>query len=1291
MSVNLKLFFWGSLVVLGLFSTICLAQDVISIRGKVVNAETKKPLPFVNVYFNNTYFGAVTDSSGNYKISNVPVEYKELVASFIGFKTARKILQLVPRKNVVVNFELTPDVVQLIGIVVTAKGPSRLQKEQLEFFKEIFIGTTPNAEQTEIVDPTVLHFRYEGEDLVAEARKPIEIENLALGYRLYVSLQRFAAAKTKDGVNYTIQMTTRFDTLVSVNKRERMRWNLNRIKTYNGSLRHFLVAMLKGKATEEGFRIYDGKLGYNAYRTRSVLAPQMLTVIPEKAIKPDTLEEKIKIFSRGLYQVNYLKKILPGRQRLLYNYPFPVSFLFVGGPSLTVSHQGEPFTSSDFWSVGYFDSFRLADQLPIDFDPAQSGRDLVLGPLRETSAIQGIVQDERGNPLAGAEVFINEGTTHTTTNVWGQFEIPNLYPGHYPMGFAYNGKKEILQTVDLSADKDAYVSVQLRDRALTKIVADDSAEYHTYLFQQLLVQRRLLFLNGEIKNPYVLQFKARHDTLDITASTPIEIEHTKLGYRWKYYLDHAEITMYKGKYHLQTSGLIKMDTLPSHREVQKYHHLMNRFDEYSGSINNFVYSLMEGRAKDEGFRTFILSKSFKKKPRFEKILDIELKEIEPDSLLVGDNGKFYLKIPKGLEIHYDYRKGTQRFYRGYSKQILRLQSFADRVAVTRLGLVDMQNLVITGDRDENLTRLPVDYKPPFKEFSDEKELMLIKSSNLQLAKAQFEKTYVQTDKPYYYPGDTIWLKAYMKYADPKLRDSLSRILYIDLIGPDDKSFDTRILKIEDGQAWGDIILPYNIPKGDYAIRAYTQWMRNFNEVYSRPLPILDLNSFLEPQGTVDTTSFSSDRVRVTIGGEKAQYHPREKIELNVQLEENDVPASANLSISVTDQSAVVELFNAGTIRSLSEPFKANGEKLLRIKYPVERAITFSGKIHKNYLITSSVPVGKEHSGRMTPLKPEVDDYSITTLLLNKNISNTSRIRGRDFKLFFDFTDTTTALIKAIDKNNAAVGMKIAEFDSLKNFVMPPPLQYRLLDSATHRSTTYRNPTHVLKEVVIRAKRIEPYVPKIWTTTQVRWGVPDYLYEGYALEGLRTNKEWAVLLEFLRNKVPDFAKTAYLIGITIPGQSPPITSLFPDAPGTFAIQPYVIYLNGSPISYGDIYNVRAQRISRVEVYNNRLDMNSNFVRVVSIFTEPYVPHIEQNYRYKLRGFDVPLSFRIPPLTKPDYRSTIYWNPNLKTDEQGRASISFPATDVESNYKITIEGMTRSGAFFRKVMKIRVRPI
>lgn len=94
-----------------------------------------------------------------------------------------------------------------------------------------------------------------------------------------------------------------------------------------------------------------------------------------------------------------------------------------------------------------------------------------------------------------------------------------------------------------------------------------------------------------------------------------------------------------------------------------------------------------------------------------------------------------------------------------------------------------------------------------------------------------EKVHIHTDKPYYSIGDTIWFKAYVVNADRNRLSGLSKILYVDLINEKDSIKKTLRLPIISGLSWGDFTLSDSLTEGNYRIRAYTNWMRNFDEAY----------------------------------------------------------------------------------------------------------------------------------------------------------------------------------------------------------------------------------------------------------------------------------------------------------------------------------------------------------------------------------------------------------------------------------------------------------------------------
>ena len=52
------------------------------------------------------------------------------------------------------------------------------------------------------------------------------------------------------------------------------------------------------------------------------------------------------------------------------------------------------------------------------------------------------------------------------------------------------------------------------------------------------------------------------------------------------------------------------------------------------------------------------------------------------------------------------------------------------------------------------------------------------------------------------------------------------------------------------------------------------------------------------------------------------------------------------------------------------------------------------------------------------------------------------------------------------------------------------------------------------------------------------------------------------------------------------------------------------------------------------------------------------------------------------TRPDHRTTLYWNPKVETDEKGHAGVRFYASDISKRYLITLEGVSDDGIVIHK---------
>jgi hypothetical protein len=109
----------------------------------------------------------------------------------------------------------------------------------------------------------------------------------------------------------------------------------------------------------------------------------------------------------------------------------------------------------------------------------------------------------------------------------------------------------------------------------------------------------------------------------------------------------------------------------------------------------------------------------------------------------------------------------------------------------------------------------------------------IVNSVTKLAETQaIEKLYIQTDKPFYAVNDTLWFKAYLFNAAFLSASVKSGILYVEVANEQNTVVKRFMVSLYVGLGWGNIALSEKeFPQGNYCLRAYTSWMRNFDEHY----------------------------------------------------------------------------------------------------------------------------------------------------------------------------------------------------------------------------------------------------------------------------------------------------------------------------------------------------------------------------------------------------------------------------------------------------------------------------
>ena len=181
--------------------------------------------------------------------------------------------------------------------------------------------------------------------------------------------------------------------------------------------------------------------------------------------------------------------------------------------------------------------------------------------------------------------------------------------------------------------------------------------------------------------------------------------------------------------------------------------------------------------------------------------------------------------------------------------------------------------------------------------------------------AQQDRLYVQTDKPFYKPGETIWFTAYLRDAQTFKPSDNSDIVHIELITP--KGTTEKHIKIiaRDGAARGDFDLSGH-PGGIYKIKAYTQWQKNED-------------SILHFEKEITVQSVVMPRLKMKLDFEKKAYGKGDEVVAKLELNTNANKPLANAQVKFTAQ------LDGNDLRVDSVMTDATGKANLVFKLPVD--------------------------------------------------------------------------------------------------------------------------------------------------------------------------------------------------------------------------------------------------------------------------------------------------------------------------------------------------------------------
>jgi TonB-dependent SusC/RagA subfamily outer membrane receptor len=439
---------------------------------------------------------------------------------------------------------------------------------------------------------------------------------------------------------------------------------------------------------------------------------------------------------------------------------------------------------------------------------------------------------------------------------------------------------------------------------------------------------------------------------------------------------------------------------------------------------------------------------------------------------------------------------------------------------------------------------------------------------------------------------------------------------------------------------------------------------------------------------------NDDQAQIDCQPDKPAYPGRSLVENRITLTDSEGnPLSGNFSVSVTDDKEVIPdstdnimvnlLLSSDLKGNIADPagyFKDNRKSghLLELLMLTNgwRRYDVSRILKKDFARpTSFLEIGPEISGTVKSvlLASPAGDMEVSMMALNGECFDmaTTDENGRFYLRNCEYPDSTKIVVHVVSRTGLKRYDLLPDSENFPERLLPPvhPMEtdrktyIQYLDKAEQQYTDENGVRVImLSEVAITADR-KPVRKSIYYS-QADNSITEDELEKYAVSDMRQ-----ILM-----RLPGVMVSGDRISIR--GQGDPL-----------------LIVDGVSMDISDIHMINPYDVAQVDVLKNAGNTAIFGSRggngVIVVFTkEGKIGFKPKPFHIKIiqpLGFQKPLEFYAPKYdsersknsNKPDFRTTIHWQPSVQADESGTASFSFYTADTETTYSVIIEGLSSDG--------------
>jgi hypothetical protein len=641
-----------------------------------------------------------------------------------------------------------------------------------------------------------------------------------------------------------------------------------------------------------------------------------------------------------------------------------------------------------------------------------------------------VVEKGSGLPLPFANVFVNNTTIGAATDAAGRFRISGEFSSNIELVASFVGYVTEVKTVSAKGKSTLNVEFQLAfnesnlSEVELKAKRDKSWERNLKMFKEvfLAVPDDPYGRDIEILNPWVLDFERvkpekGFNYIKASADLPLKLSNKALGYEIDYYLQDFRMLRNASRFFGQAfyKEIAPEDSTTS--ENWKVEKELN----YRNSVRHLALSLLLKNFGSQGFELYQANPGVPKEDRTNDFYYEQKKSIipvMPETIYTKPlgNGTYRIFLPDRIEVHHLTKAWPNDYYTNIYHAISWILAPSGYFDVDRSGiLLHPTQLVLSGymGRQRMARALPLDFMPKegfdgFIEDFQEFQGRYLKLNRLR------EKPWLTTNKVFYYPGETMWFGGLMNYQNSSQQDSLSRVVYVDVLNDKLKTVYQGTFPIEKGRISGGLVLPDTLERGNYLLRSYTRWGLNFGDrdIFEFPFPILDANEMVEVKRKVEEDLYGDLQISPKYTVQDSLTFRMLDLELKLS-DEFENPVDAELILSALDLKVAAD---PDSKYQLEEELNWLDEGLpetfdSELAHPIEYGISLEGKYF-------SEKKREQLARPITLVLGDLEDFGV----VNSDSS------GRFWASGFYYKDTAQIAIAALDDKMKSTGsVSLIEF------------------------------------------------------------------------------------------------------------------------------------------------------------------------------------------------------------------------------------------------------------------------